>query len=155
MYFLPPKGKTSSETCTVNLRKFTACILRRTERKLWMHHLLPLVWVLFSWRNKIKDCVCLLMPLGNSNSILCFYLMCTVQFDLLFPKVNSNLISFSIDLILPHVRIFYFQNEWHKRFWNRDSLSSCSQSLWRQEQSFWPPTSRTSVKFDWLLANQI
>ena len=33
----------------------------------------------------------------------CFYLMCTIRLDLLFPKVDSNLIPFSLDLILPHV----------------------------------------------------
>ena len=66
-YVLPStKGKAPSETWTVNSRKFTACILRRTERKLWIC-LLPLICVLFSWRNNIKDCICPLTPPGNSS----------------------------------------------------------------------------------------
>lgn len=43
IYFLPPKVKASFETCTVSSRKFTACILSKTERKLWIH--LPLALV--------------------------------------------------------------------------------------------------------------
>ena len=109
---------------------FSEEIKSKTVYVCWCHLETPILFFVFIWR-ELSDSTCF------------------------SPKVNSKLISFSLDLILPHVRIFYFQNEWHKRFWNRDSLSSCSQSLWRQEQSFWPPTSRTSVKFDWLLANQI
>lgn len=62
---------------------------------------------LFLWRNKIKEYICC-MPLGKSNSILCFYLMFSVCLDLLFPEVNSNLMSFSLGLILSHVLMFYF-----------------------------------------------
>lgn len=36
------------------------------------------------------------------NSVLCVYLMCSVRLDLLFPAVNFNLTSFSVDLILSH-----------------------------------------------------
>lgn len=55
------------------------------NRKLWMH-LLTLLRVLFSWRSKIRDYVCLKIPFGKS--VLCFYLMFSVSPDLLFPEVK-------------------------------------------------------------------